>query len=46
LPSITPEELQEMEALNPKSPADMAEQKAVKGSVDHNPPAKRTPHKH
>jgi mono/diheme cytochrome c family protein len=46
LPTITPEELQEMEALNPKSPADMAEQKAVKGTADHNRPAKRTPHKH
>lgn len=47
LPSITPEELQEMETLNPKSPAEMAgEQGEKKSGGDHHPPSKRAPHKH
>ena len=50
LPKLTPEELEEMEALNPKSPAEIrqqiAEEEFLKGGGDKPPPAPVTPHKH
>lgn len=45
LPSITPEELKEMETLNPKSPAEMADEQPGKDRADQ-PTSKRAPHKH
>jgi hypothetical protein len=49
LPSLTPEEIEEMETLNPKSPAEIkqqiAEEEFLKGGGQ--PPSKPTvPHKH
>jgi mono/diheme cytochrome c family protein len=50
LPGITPEELEEMEALNPKSPAEIRQQiqeeEFLKGGGDKPPAAPVTPHKH
>lgn len=50
LPKLTPEELKEMEALNPKSPAEIRQQieeeQFLKGGRDKRPPAPVTPHKH
>ena len=49
LPKLTPDELEEMEGLNPKSPAEIRQQieeESLKGS-GHKPPAKPvSPHKH
>jgi mono/diheme cytochrome c family protein len=49
LPKLTAEELEEMEALNPKSPAEIrqqiAEEEALKGGKKP-PPAPVTPHRH
>jgi mono/diheme cytochrome c family protein len=50
LPKLTPEELEEMEGLNPKSPADIrqqiAEEEFLKGGSDKPPAPPVTPHKH
>jgi mono/diheme cytochrome c family protein len=50
LPKITQEELEEMEALNPKSPAEIRQQieeeEFLKGGGDKPPAAPVTPHKH
>ena len=50
LPRLTPEELQEMEALNPKSPAEIRQQieeeEFLKGRGDKPPAAPLSPHKH
>jgi mono/diheme cytochrome c family protein len=50
LPKLTPEELEEMETLNPKSPAEIREQieeeEFLKGGADKPPAAPVTPHKH
>jgi mono/diheme cytochrome c family protein len=50
LPKLTPEELAEMEALNPKSPAEIRQQieeeQFLKGGGDKRPSAPVTPHKH
>jgi mono/diheme cytochrome c family protein len=50
LPKLTPEELQEMAALNPKSPAEIRQQieeeEFLKGKGDKPPVAPATPHKH
>ena len=50
LPKLLPEELQEMESLNPKSPAEIRqlieEEKFLKGEGDKPPAAPATPHKH
>jgi mono/diheme cytochrome c family protein len=49
LPKLTPNELEEMESLNPKPPAEIRQQieeeEFLKGGGD-KPPAKATPHKH
>ena len=49
LPKLTPEELQEMESLNPKSPADIrqqiAEEEFLKGGAQKPPPT-ATPRRH
>jgi mono/diheme cytochrome c family protein len=50
LPKLTPEELEEMETLNPKSPAEIRQQieeeEFLKGGGDQRPPAPVTPHRH
>ena len=50
LPRLTPEELQEMEALNPKSPAEIRqeieEEQFLEGGGDKPPAVLVTPHKH
>ena len=50
LPKLTPEELEEMESLNPKSPAEIrqqiAEEEFLKGGADRPPPKPAAPHKH
>ena len=50
LPKLTPEELEEMEALNPRSPAEIRqeieEEQFLKGGGDKSPAAPATPHKH
>jgi len=50
LPKLTPGELEEMESLNPKSPAEIRQQieeeEFLKGRGDKPPPAPVTPHKH
>ena len=50
LPRLTPEEIEEMETLNPKSPAEIrqqiAEEEFLKGGSDQPPPKPATPHKH
>ena len=50
LPKLTPEELEAMEALNPRSPAEIRqeieEQQFLKGEDDKSPAAPATPHKH
>ena len=49
LPKLTPEEIKEMESLNPKSPAEIRQQieeeKSLKGGTKP-PPAPVTPHRH
>jgi len=50
LPKLTPEEIKEMESLNPKSPAEIRQQieeeKSLKDGGKKPPPAPVTPHKH
>jgi len=50
LPRLTPEELEEMESLNPKPPAEIrqqiAEEEFLKGGGDQPPPKPVAPHKH
>jgi mono/diheme cytochrome c family protein len=50
LPKLTPEEIEEMETLNPKSPAEIrqqiAEEEYRKGKGEKPPAAPATPHKH
>ncbi len=50
LPKLTPEELAEMESLNPKPPAEVrqqiAEEDFLKGGGDQPPPKPVAPHKH
>jgi mono/diheme cytochrome c family protein len=50
LPKLTPEELEEMETLNPKPPAEIrqqiAEEEFLKGGGDQPPPKPVAPHKH
>ena len=50
LPQLTPEEIQEMEALNPRSPAEVrqeiAEEEFLKGGGDEPPSKQTVPHKH
>ena len=50
LPKLTPEELEEMEGLNPKSPAEIRQQieeeRFLKGEGDKPPAAPVTPHRH
>ena len=51
LPRLLPEELEEMETLNPKSPAEIrqqiAEEAFLRGETDQPPPPRPvTPHKH
>jgi mono/diheme cytochrome c family protein len=50
LPKLTPEELEEMETLNPKPPADIrqqiVEEEFLKGGGDQPPPKPVAPHKH
>jgi mono/diheme cytochrome c family protein len=50
LPKLTPEELEEMETLNPKSPAEIRQQieeeEFLKGGGDMPPAAPATPHRH
>ena len=50
LPRMTPEEIEEMETLNPKSPAEIrqqiAEEEFLKGNTDQPPPKPTAPHKH
>jgi mono/diheme cytochrome c family protein len=50
LPKLTPEELEEMETLNPKPPAEIrqqiAEEEFLKGGADQPPPKPVAPHKH
>ena len=50
LPKLTPEELEAMEALNPRSPAEIREQieeeRFLKGEDDKSPGEAATPHKH
>jgi mono/diheme cytochrome c family protein len=50
LPRLTPEELEEMQSLNPKSPAairqEIAEEEFLKGGGEKPPSAVTTPHKH
>jgi mono/diheme cytochrome c family protein len=51
LPRLLPEELEEMETLNPRSPAEIrqqiAEEAFLKGETDRRPPPRPvTPHKH
>jgi mono/diheme cytochrome c family protein len=50
LPKLTPEEIEEMESLNPKAPAEIRQQieeeEFLKGGGGKRPPAPVTPHKH
>jgi mono/diheme cytochrome c family protein len=50
LPKLTPEELENMESLNPKPPAEIrqqiAEEEFLKGTGVQPPPKPVTPHKH
>jgi mono/diheme cytochrome c family protein len=50
LPKLTPEELEEMEALNPRPPAEIrqqiAEEEFLKGGGGRPPPKPVAPHKH
>jgi mono/diheme cytochrome c family protein len=50
LPRLTPEELDEMQSLNPRSPAEVwqeiAEEEFLKGGGEKPPSAATTPHKH
>ena len=50
LPRLTPEELEEMESLNPRSPAEIrqeiAEEEFLKGGGDRPPPKPAARHKH
>lgn len=50
LPRLTPEELEEMEGLNPKSPAEIRQQieeeAFLRGGSERPPAAPVTPHKH
>jgi len=50
LPKLTPEELADMESLNPKPPAEIrqqiAEEEFLKGGGDRPPPKPVAPHKH
>lgn len=50
LPKLTPEELEEMEGLNPQSPSEIRrqieEERFLKGEGDTQPAAPVTPHKH
>ena len=50
LPRLTTEEIEEMETLNPKPPAEirqrMAEEEFLRGGVDQPPPKPAAPHKH
>jgi mono/diheme cytochrome c family protein len=50
LPKLTPEEIKEMESLNPRSPAEIRQQieeeKSLKDGGNKLPPAPVTPHKH
>jgi mono/diheme cytochrome c family protein len=50
LPKLTPEELEEMESLNPRPPAEIrqqiAEEEFLKGGGDQPPPKPVAPHKH
>lgn len=50
LPKLTPEELEEMESLNPRPPAEirqqMAEEDFLKGGGEKPPSRPATPHKH
>ena len=50
LPKLTPEEIKEMESLNPRSPAEIRQQieaeKSLKDGGKKPPPAPVTPHKH
>jgi mono/diheme cytochrome c family protein len=50
LPRLTPEELEEMESLNPRPPAEIrqqiAEEEFLKGGGDRPPPKPAVPHKH
>jgi hypothetical protein len=50
LPKLTPEELEEMETLNPQPPAEIrqriAEEEFLKGGADQPPPKPVAPHKH
>ena len=50
LPKLLPEELEEMESLNPKSPVEIrqqiAEEEFLKGGSDKPPAKPSTPHKH
>jgi mono/diheme cytochrome c family protein len=50
LPKLTPEELTDMESLNPKPPAEIrqqiAEEEFLKGGGDQPPPKPVAPHKH
>jgi mono/diheme cytochrome c family protein len=50
LPRLLPEELEEMETLNPRSPAEIrqqiAEEEFLSGGADKPPPKPFTPHKH
>ena len=50
LPKLTPEEIDEMELLNPKSPEEirqhLTEEEFLKGGGDQPPPKPATPHKH
>ena len=50
LPKLTPQEIEEMETLNPKPPAEIrqqiAEEESRKGGADQPPPKPIAPHKH
>jgi hypothetical protein len=50
LPKLTPEELEEMESLNPRPPAEIrqqiAEEEFLKGGGEKPPSTPVTPHKH
>lgn len=50
LPKLTPEELEEMETLNPKPPSEIrqqiAEEEFLKGGADQPPPKPVAPHRH
>jgi len=50
LPGLTPEDIEEMETLNPKPPAEIrqriAEEEFLRGGTDQPPPKPAAPHKH